>query len=384
MKQNSILFLLAFSLVMQTAEKATAQTSTKPMEKPSDVEVAVIKQKYQALVLKQYQTVLVTNQNLLKKAQELVKSPSAMNLGAAKAAWKEARLAYSATEPFRYYGGPIDDAEKGVEGLMNAWPIDENYIDYVKDKLKSGFVSDAKVLPEISKKSLMELNAKGGERNVSTGYHAVEFLLWGQDFSTTGPGERTFSDFAGTDESHRRRGQVLVALSDLLVEQAQFLVDSWQPQSDFVKKFMAETSEEFLRKILVGVTSLSADEMAGERLTVALEKNDPEHEQDCFSDFSLEDLKANQAGIEAIYIQTGLKELFEKRSKVLAKTLLSEMKNSQKSLEKIKEPIDALILDPKAKGRKNINAAISHLQKQAQTIGKIAHTWSIELNVQAE
>lgn len=350
----------------------------------ADSDVRLIKQKYSALVLKNYAASLASSQELLKKNQEFVKAPTAAGLDAAKEAWKKARLAYSPTEPFRYYGGPIDDAEKGIEGLMNAWPIDENFIDYVKDNPKAGFIADKKILPEISKKSLMELNEKGGERNVSTGYHAIEFLLWGQDFSVTGPGERPFTDYLPEDETNRRRGQTLVALSELLVDHNQFLVTSWRPESDYVKKLMAETSEEFLRKILVGMTSLSTDEMGGERLTVALEKNDQEHEQDCFSDFSLEDLKANQAGIEAVYKQTGLKELFEKRAAATAKTLANEMKNIDNSLAKIKNPIDALILNPKAKGRKDIQQTITHLQKQSQAIGKIAHTWNIELNVQSE
>lgn len=371
--------VLSASFLWQSAQAADKKTAP-----PSEVEVTAIKQKYQALVLKNYEAVLQSNQELLKKAQELVKAPTMASLDAAKDAWKKARLIYSPTEPYRYYGGPIDDAEKGVEGLMNAWPIDEAYLDYVKGNAKSGLVSDTKLLPQISKTALAELNEKGGERNVSTGYHAIEFLLWGQDFSLKSAGERPFSDYATANETNIRRGQVLIALCELLVDHSQLLVTSWQPQSEYVKKFMAETSEEFLRKILVGVTSLSADEMGGERLTVALEKNDPEHEQDCFSDFSVEDLKANQAGIEEIYTKTGLKELFEKQSKNDAKKLSQEMKNVKNSLQKIKAPIDALISDPKAKGRKDIQATITHLQKQSQAIGQIAHTWNIELNVQSE
>lgn len=380
------LLILVFSIafVCQGAFAETSNLAAKAVHKPSDEEVSAIKQKYQALVLKNYEAVLQSNQELLKKAQDLVKAPSAASMNAAKDAWKKARVVYSPTEPYRYYGGPIDDAEKGVEGLMNAWPIDEAYLDYVKGNAKTGLVSDTKALPIVSKTALIELNEKGGERNVSTGYHAIEFLLWGQDFSLTGPGERPFSDYSPTDETNRRRGQVLVALCELLVDHSQFLVKSWQPQSGYVQKFMAEPSEEFLRKILVGVTSLSADEMGGERLTVALEKNDPEHEQDCFSDFSVEDLKANQAGIEEIYTKTGLKELFEKHAKASAQTVAKEMQNIKKSLDKIKVPIDTLISDKKAKGRKDIQATIGHLQKQSQAIAKIAHAWNIELNVQSE
>jgi len=61
------------------------------------------------------------------------------------------------------------------------------------------------------------------EANVSTGYHAIEFLLWGQDLNGTGPGasQRPASDFmagAGcTGGNCDRRRAYLMAATDLLI-----------------------------------------------------------------------------------------------------------------------------------------------------------------------
>ena len=58
--------------------------------------------------------------------------PTEETLEAAKQAWLAARDDYGLTEAFRFYGGPIDNETDGPEGLINAWPLDEVYIDYVE------------------------------------------------------------------------------------------------------------------------------------------------------------------------------------------------------------------------------------------------------------
>ena len=84
------------------------------------------------------------------------------------------------------------------EGQLNAWPLDENMIDYTSDT--NGKIAGAKNIintptkftpvgdePQevdtsiINTATISALNENGGDANVATGYHAVEFLLWGQD-----------------------------------------------------------------------------------------------------------------------------------------------------------------------------------------------------------
>ena len=116
-------------------------------------------------------------------------SPTDATLEAAKEAWLTARDDYGPTEAFRFYDGPIDNPDDGPEGQINAWPMDEAYVDYVEGDASAGIVNDTAGVPEITTDVIVAANEEGGETNISTGWHAVEFLLWGQDLSDDGPGE---------------------------------------------------------------------------------------------------------------------------------------------------------------------------------------------------
>ncbi len=346
--------------------------------------VRSVGEKYRQLVQATYMEVTEKNRILNAEVVALARNPTEEQLAKAREAWKAARLVYSRTEAFRFYGGPIDQAETGAEPLLNAWPVDESYIDAVKGSPNAGIINNRKDFPKLDERTLIDGNGKGGERNVSTGYHAVEFLLWGQDFSTKSPGDRKAKEFASGTPGGTRRGEMLQTLTQLMVKQTTELAKAWEPGAPYAKAFLAEKPEEIMRRILVGATSLLADEMAGERLIVALEKNDPEHEQDCFSDFSLEDMKANHVGVTRVFTETGLDELFEKASKKEAFALRKLRAQTLAELEKIPAPLDRILLDPKNKDRRKVEKAIASLQREARAIDKVAKTWDVELNVQAE
>ena len=145
-----------------------------------------------------------------------VADPTEETMQSAKDAWLTARDDYGVTEAFRFYGGPIDNEEDGPEGLLNAWPMDEAYIDYVEGDLSAGIVNDPDTYPTIDAALLTELNEAGGETNISTGWHAIEFLLWGQDLDEEGPGARPASDYVDADNADRR-ATYLTEVSDLLL-----------------------------------------------------------------------------------------------------------------------------------------------------------------------
>ena len=109
-----------------------------------------------------------------------IAAPAPATLEAAKRAWLVARDDYGPTEAFRFYGGPIDNEEDGPEGLLNAWPMDEAYIDYVEGDPAAGIINNPETYPVIDAALIESLNEAGGEENVSTGWHAIEFLLWGR------------------------------------------------------------------------------------------------------------------------------------------------------------------------------------------------------------
>lgn len=201
---------------------------------------------------------------------------------------------------FRFYDGPIDDPDDGPEGQINAWPLDEAYIDYVEDDPAAGIVNDTEGVPEITTEVLVEANEAGGETNISTGWHAIEFLLWGQDLSEEGPGERPVTDYT-TAENADRRGTYLTLLAQLLVDDLTSVRDQWDTEGgEYRETFLADPGVA-LSNILRGMGALSAGELAGERMAVPYETKDDEDEHSCFSDNTLSDIVANARGIELAY-----------------------------------------------------------------------------------
>jgi len=235
-------------------------------------------------------------------------NPTEQGFADAKTKWKEARESYGTTEAFRFANGPIDD-EDGPEGLINAWPLDENYIDYVDNNgtvLNGGIINDAVSFPDITKDLLISLNEDGGEKNISTGYHAIEFLLWGQDL--TAPSEkkaglREYTDYVdgGTAMNQDRRRDYLNVVADLLTDHLAYLVDQWKTGGEYRTIFLALPVNTALQNIYLGIVTLSYAELAVERIDVALTNKDQEDEHSCFSDNTHRDVALNFEGVANVY-----------------------------------------------------------------------------------
>src|SRR6187549_1545142 len=148
---------------------------------------------YASIVHASYADALHTAEHMDEAIKTFLEEPSEDTLEAARDSWLEAREPYLQTEVYRFYDRPIDNPTDGPEGMINAWPLDEAYIDYTVDDPSSGIINDEDV--DISAESLMALNEQGGEKNIATGFHAIEFLLWGQDQSEDGPGNRSYTDY---------------------------------------------------------------------------------------------------------------------------------------------------------------------------------------------
>lgn len=255
--------------------------------------------------------------------ESLIDTPSEENLAAAKQAWVTAKDAYSLTEAFRFGHPPVDEWEPQV----NAWPLDEGFIDYVEQDAyfyelsnpygQLNLINNPEIVlgPEnisteqLSTDLLASLNEIGGsEANVATGWHAIEFLLWGQDLNGNGPGagERPASDFALDDSCTNgncgRRATYLAEVTQLLVDDLEYISDQWQADvaGNYRETYLGLSQTEQLRRILYAVGSLSLGELAGERMRVALFANSSEDEQDCFSDNTHHTLFYNFQGIRNV------------------------------------------------------------------------------------
>ena len=289
---------------------------------------------YRTLVHKTYQLSLDEGQKLKTALAEFVAAPDAPKLLAAKQAWLASRLPYNQTDAYRFYEGPIDNEDDGPEAAINGWPLDENYVDYTRDQASAGIINDATKYPELTGAKLVELNEVGGEKNIATGYHGIEFLLWGQDdaMAGMGTGKRPHTDFVtgGTAANQARRRGYLTALGDLLIEQLTAVRDAWVPGAagSYGAKFGVEVAaasphkdgkKDAVAKMIRGLGSLARAELSGERMTVAYKNRDQEDEHSCFSDSTWLDLLGNAKGIKNVWtgsyegmdLGPGLEDLFK-------------------------------------------------------------------------
>ena len=356
-------------LSLALAGAAHAQTNATP---------ATVVAHYATLVHANYSDTLSSSKAMQDAIKAFTATPSQANLDAARKAWLAAREFYGQTEAFRFYGGPIDD-DKGPEGQLNAWPMDESYVDYVEGKKTAGLIHNRKVV--ITKKSLAAQNEKGGEENVATGWHAIEFLLWGQDLSETGPGNRSFEDFVDSKAPNAdRRRQYLNVVTELLIDDLSLLVKAWAPgaKNNYRAKF-EKGGNESLRKMFVALGSLSRGELAGERLEVALSSKDQEDEHSCFSDNTHRDAVTNAKGIENVWLGRyvradgsalqgpGLRDLVAAKDAALAEKTTQQIRTSVKAAEAIPAPFDRAIV-PGNPGRAKIEATIQSLTAQSDQI----------------
>ena len=356
----------------------------------SDLKTAVV-ENYAAGAHASYVRSLTSAQAMDSAIDRFLAAPSQPRLDAAKRAWLHARDDYGVTEIYRFYEGPIDNEEDGPEGLINAWPLDESYIDYVDGNPNAGIINDPETFPTIDAELLVSLNEEGGEENVSTGWHAIEFLLWGQDLNSDGPGYRPVEDYTVNDNSDRRSTSLAVA-SDLLLTHLQQIVDAWAPgQNNYRAQFVTKDSDEAITDIITGIGEMSRGELAGERITVAYEERSQEDEHSCFSDNTTADIVANALGVQRVYLGQygdvsgpGIKDLIALEDEALAESLADEINRSVILARSIPAPFDSLVaegLPDSNPGRRAVLDTIVALENQTDTIVNAAQMVGITISV---
>ncbi|MBF9042393.1 peptidase [Rhodobacterales bacterium HKCCE4037] len=303
--------LTTTALVGFVAGAATAQEAAEVLNTYADIAAAG------------YEDSLTTAQALEDAVATLIADPSPETLSAAREAWLEARVPYQQTEVFRFGNAIVDD----WEGRVNAWPLDEGLIDYVdgayggptdENELAalnvianptftlSGTEIDAtEITPTLLEETLHE--ADGVEANVATGYHAVEFLLWGQDLNGhgDGAGNRPYTDYVQgegcTGGNCDRRADYLAAATELLVSDLEWMAAQWVDGGAARETLLAD-EQAGLSAMLTGMGSLSYGETAGERMRLGLMLNDPEEEHSCFADNTHNDHFFNGVGVRNVYL----------------------------------------------------------------------------------
>jgi putative iron-regulated protein len=354
-----------------------ALTNAQPVATP---DLRPVIESYAELSSRVYRDAYRAALNLQKSVDELVTTPSAgveAALAAARRAWLDSRPAYGRTEALRFYEGPIDfgkrpDGTQGPEPRINAWPLNEAYIDYVQGNPRAGLINEPGAA--ITRATLIERNARDDESDVTTGFHAIEFLLWGQDLDPDGPGNRPASDFVGEGAAARRRAY-LKAATDLLVDDLRFVVDQWAPDAaNYRASFTALDTRESAAHILTGIATLAGFEVAAERLATPLDSGSQEDEHSCFSDSTHIDILANATGIADAYFGrtrdfqgVGIDTAIAAISPEIAARIDEQLATSVKLARSMDHPFDrTLATPPGSPQRAKVEALITSLQTLAR------------------
>ena len=353
-----------------------------------------------------YEDSLITAKKLDTAIDGLIANPTAETLSAAREAWLDARVPYQQTEAFRFGNAIVDD----WEGRVNAWPLDEGLIDYVdpsygmesdqnplytvnvianpKLKIAGQNVDATNITPELLSETLQE--AGGVEANVATGYHAIEFLLWGQDLNGTGPGagNRPASDYDTqncTNGHCDRRAEYLKAASTLLIADLQEMVGNWE-EGGAARAALLENPDAGLLAILTGMGSLSYGELAGERIKLGLLLHDPEEEHDCFSDNTYNSHYYDQMGIRNVYLGQyeridgsmvsgpSISDLVAEKSPAVDKELRAKLDATVSAMEQMRQraqsgqAYDQMIGEGNESGNAIIQAVVDGLVAQTRPI----------------
>ncbi|MDZ7601190.1 MAG: imelysin family protein [Hoeflea sp.] len=373
----------------------------------ADVTPEAVVAHYADIAEAKYADSLTTATALDAAIDALLATPGEETLKAARTAWLAARVPYQQSEVYRFGNAIVDD----WEGRVNAWPLDEGLIDYVdpsygtesdenvlftanvianpKIEINGAMIDAGKITPELIAGTLQE--AGGIEANVASGYHAIEFLLWGQDLNGNGPGAgaRPATDYSlenCTGGNCDRRRDYLAAASDLLVADLQEMAANWKTGGAARAALEEAGAAGGLRAMLTGMGSLSYGELAGERMKLGLLLGDPEEEHDCFSDNTHNSHRYNAVGIRTAFTGSytradgteltgpSLAELVSQKDTAIAGELSADLDATITAMEAMVaraetvEAYDQMIATGNAEGNATVQAAIDGLIKQTRSI----------------
>ncbi len=392
----------------------TAANALAADEAPSRSEILTT---YADIAQAKYEDSLIAAKTLGTAIDDLIAYPSDATLNAARAAWIAARVPYQQSEVYRFGNAVVDD----WEGKVNAWPLDEGLIDYVDASyggandenafaalnvianpsfdLSGKTIDASEITPALLSDTLHE--ADGIEANVATGYHAIEFLLWGQDLNGhgSGAGNRPFTDYvqgdACTGDNCDRRAQYLSAATDLLVSDLAWMVEQWKVGGE-ARAALTANETAGISAILTGMGSLSYGEQAGERMRLGLMLNDPEEEHDCFSDNTHNSHYYDGLGIQNVYLGSytridgtpvggaSLSDLLSETNPELDAEMKVKLANTMQALGRLKATAesgfayDQMLERGNEDGEQLIMAGVNGLIDKTKTIERIVATLKLD------
>ncbi len=294
-------------------------------------------------------------QELDSKLAAFLYNPTPASLETTRQAWRSAYNAW--LETLIYAQLPLNDppdwARKGIDyeqtiRLLDSWPIEGGYIDYVPGYPFSGIVNDLTL--ELTEANLLSQHGFSDPSYASLGYHAFEFMLWGADGKRPArdfvPQENTAPVVIGNEEeapsetdtlhsdialtpsdtvqNHNRRRQYVQLLSEQLQKHLHRLQRRWEPSNGYYAGLLQRSEpDQVLRASLLATQQLLSEELLAKRLS----GNSSE-----FSNSSWADVLAIVQGIRYLYLPSADTEQPVGLASVLRDRDLSLYEDWQKQL----------------------------------------------------
>lgn len=274
-----------------------------------------------------------TAQTLDSQLASFMYHPNPMSQAEIQQAWRLAYNSFLHSLIFSYL--PIQDPPewqsqrigyRHLLGQLDSWPIEGGYIDYIQGYPFSGIVNDLTL--EIDEDSIRSQHGFTDPTNASLGYHALEFMLWGNSGKRSAhdffPQENTapipvndaeitaepladsssnLLDGSSSDnaliqvevpeiklQNHNRRRQYTQLLIELLQKDLHRIQRRWEPSSGYYAQLLQQSdSGNTLRSALIAAQGLISNEILHKRFQLISSE---------FSQTSIDDISALLSGIE--------------------------------------------------------------------------------------
>ena len=283
--------------------------------------------------------------NLSSALMRLDADRSSSNLEAAKAAWIAARIPWERSEAALF--GPADIF--GIDPAIDSWPLSEGDLNRVLGS-SSNF----------SEQSVAQLE------NTLKGFHAIEFLLFGNG------GDRTASSLSKSQTSYA------AALGAALRSETKNLLQAWTKgingQPAYAEEFLNAgagsttfpTEQIATEQVIRGLITI-ATEVADSKIEEPFVARNPNLVESQYSFNSTDDFANNIHGIE-IVLERVLKELISSRDANLSERVLREAQRAQQAILAIPRPFRSAILNPaNDRSIQDAQAAIRQLRTTLET-----------------
>ena len=241
------------------------------------------------------------------------------NLNLSKQAWLNAHSAYELTTLHRYYATQLMGEQDSLvlmqlQYQINHWPIVPGYIDYVDGYPDSGIVHDINV--NLNADSLREQHGSFDVSEVTLGFHAIEFLLWGYDADSVA---RPATDFDAVLEltpkeiesgytleqlSNNRRRLFLTVVADTLVNDFLALQSLWLAEEPSISQRIESISGTELIVILAdSMSAMLTQELLQRSLYPMLNGDFVESVQSPYSRSTQNAVSSQLSGLERLLLE---------------------------------------------------------------------------------